>query len=94
MECEDKQTEFRTVLKQVFDDGHNCARCLWRETTAKGKLVEVEEKLQPKQGTLSADHCTVLMLKTEHLKMNLIISFLLSPFQNPSQASSLLLVEI
>ena len=46
MECEEKQMEFLTILKQVFDDGQNCAPCPKCDTTARGLLMKAEDKLQ------------------------------------------------
>ena len=46
MECKDTQMDFLTLLKQVFDDGQNCAPCPKCDTTARGLLMEAEDKLQ------------------------------------------------
>ena len=51
VKCEDDQMDFLRVLKQVFDDGQNCAPCPACDTTVKGKLHEAELKLRRKQAT-------------------------------------------
>ena len=53
MECKDTQMEFLTILKQVFDDGQNCAPCPKCDTTSKGMLMEAKDKLQRKQQNLN-----------------------------------------
>ena len=41
--------EFLTILKQVFDQGQNCAPCQECDKTVKGRLQAAEIKLQQKQ---------------------------------------------
>ena len=49
VKCQHTQTEFLMILKQVYDDGQNCAPCPECDKTVKRKLVEAEAKLQRKQ---------------------------------------------
>ena len=49
VKCEDSQTEFLMILKQVFEEGQHCAPCRDCDITAKGKLAEAEAKLQRKE---------------------------------------------